>query len=199
MAKHYDEAYFDRWYRDPRYRVNTPAVVRRKVRLALGVTEILLQRPVRRVLDVGCGEASWRSHLLDERSNLEYVGVDSSEYAVRRYGRSRGIRFGTFGALAALEFSSAFDLIVCCDMLQYVPTDELASGLRAITSLLDGVAYLEAFTSIDELEGDKRQWHPRTPGFYRRAFRDAGLTSVGMHCYVGAQLREATLALERAE
>ncbi len=199
MTKRYDKAYFDRWYRDPRYRVNTPTVVRRKVRLALGIAEILLQRPVRRVLDVGCGEAPWRSHLLDERPNLEYIGIDSSDYVVRRYGRSRNIRHGTLGTLGALHIDGAFDLVVCCDMLQYVPNDELAPGLRAVAALLDGVAYLEAFTNVDELEGDTRHWHPRTPAFYRRTFRDAGLTSVGMHCYVGERLHGATLALERAE
>jgi len=199
MTKRYDQAYFDRWYRDPKRRVNTPAVVRRKVRLALGVAEALLERPVRSILDVGCGEAPWRSHLLDERPNAEYVGIDSSDYVVRRYGRSRGIRHGTFGTLDALHIDRAFDVIICADMMQYVPADELARGVRAIASLLDGVAYLEAFTNVDELEGDKRHWHPRTPAYYRRVFREAGLTSVGMHCYVSDRLLGATLALERAE
>ena len=199
MTKRYDQAYFDRWYRDPHHRVATSAGVRRKVRLALGIAEALLERPVRHVLDVGCGEAPWRSHILDERPNAEYVGIDSSEYVVRRFGRTRGIRLGTFGTLGQLGLTDRFDLIVCCDVLQYVPTDELGPGLRAVESLLGGVAYVEAFTDVDELEGDKRHWHHRTPQWYRHAFRDARLTAVGMHCYVGEQLRGGTLALERAE
>ncbi|MDQ8154787.1 MAG: class I SAM-dependent methyltransferase [Gemmatimonadota bacterium] len=199
MSKRYDQAYFDRWYRDPRHRVNTPAGVRRKVRLVLGVAEVLLERPVRSILDVGCGEAPWRSHFLDERPKAEYVGVDSSEYVVTRFGRTRGIRAGTFGTLGAIGLTQSFDLVVCCDVLQYVPADELAPGLQAIAARLDGVAYLEAFTNVDELEGDKRHWHHRTPAWYRHAFRDAGLTAVGMHCYVGEPLRDSTLALERAE
>lgn len=199
MTKQYDQAYFDRWYRDPRHRVNTPAGVRRKVRLVLGIAEALLERPVRSVLDVGCGEAPWRSHFLDERPKVEYVGVDSSEYVVSRFGRTRGIRRGTFGTLGALQLTQRFDLIVCCDVLQYVSTEEMQPGLRAVAALLGGVAYLEAFTTVDELEGDKRHWHHREPAWFRHAFRDAGLTAVGMHCYVGDALRDMTLALERAE
>ena len=199
MSKQYDQAYFDRWYRDPKHRVNTPASVRRKVRLTLGIAEALLERPVQCILDIGCGEAPWRAHFLDERPGAEYVGVDSSDYVVKRFGRTRGIRVGTFGALGQLDLAGPFDLIVCCDVLQYVPAEELTSGLEAVAALLDGVAYLEAFTNVDELEGDKRHWHHRTPAWYRHAFRDAGLTSVGMHCYVGEQLRGSTLALERAE
>ena len=199
MAKHYDQAYFDRWYRDPRHRVNTPAGVRRKVRLVLGVAEALLERPVRTILDVGCGEAPWRSHFLDERPGASYVGVDSSEYVVRRFGRTRGIKHGEFGTLAQVDLAGPFDVIVCCDVLQYVPNDDVRTGLRAIASLLGGVAYLEAFTTADELEGDKRHWHHRAPAWFRQAFREADLTAVGMHCYVGHALREMTLALERAE
>ena len=199
MTKQYDQAYFDRWYRDPRHKVTTSAGVRRKVRLVLGIAEVLLERPVKRILDVGCGEAPWRSHFLDERPKAEYVGIDSSDYVVERFGRTRGIRHGTFGTVGQVGLTERFDVIVCCDVLQYVRAEEMGPGLRAIAALLDGVAYLEAFTNADELEGDKRHWHQRTPAWYRHAFRDAALTAVGMHCYVSDQLRGATLALERAE
>ena len=199
MSKQYDQSYFDRWYRNPRHKVTTAAAVRRKVRLVLGIAEVLLERPVKRILDVGCGEAPWRAHFLDERPKAEYVGIDSSDYVVERFGRTRGIRHGTFGTVGQVGLTERFDVIVCCDVLQYVRAEEMGPGLRAIAALLDGVAYLEAFTNVDELEGDKRHWHQRTPAWYRHAFRDAGLTAVGMHGYVGEKLRGATLALERAE
>lgn len=197
MTKRYDQAYFDRWYRDPRHRVTTPAGVRRKVRLVLGIAEALLERPVKRVLDVGCGEGAWRSHLLEERPNIVYVGVDSSEYVVKRFGRARGIQLGSFGTLDDIGLNGPFDLVICCDVLQYLAANELARGLCAIEQLLEGVAYIEAFTTADELEGDTRDWHHRTPKWYRQEFRAAGLTAVGMHCYVGEALKERTLALER--
>jgi SAM-dependent methyltransferase len=196
--KAYDRAYFDRWYRDPRRRVATSADVSRKARLVVGVAEALLQRPVRSVLDIGCGEGEWRQVLRAMRPAIRYAGVDSSAYVVSRYGKSRNIRYGTFGALNLAGLDGPFDLIVCCDMLQYVPGPELTRGLGFVSALLQGVAYLEAYTSADDLVGDKRGWHHRPPAFYRRAFRGAGLVSVGMHCWVGDALREATAALERA-
>lgn len=196
-AKAYDRAYFDRWYRDPRVRVSTRASIDRKVRLVVGIAEALLQRRVRSLLDVGCGEAPWRDPLLALRPGLRYTGVDSSEYVVSRYGRSRGIRWGTFATLDALSLRGPFDVIVCCDVLQYIASRDLPRGLRAIAALLGGVVYLEAYTTADAVEGDGRGWNHRSPEQYLRAFRRAGLEGVGMHCYVGAKLEGSTAALER--
>lgn len=198
IAKSYDRAYFDRWYRDPRRRVATSADVARKARLVIGVAEALLQRPVRSALDIGCGEGAWRQALRALRPGLRYVGVDSSAYVVSRFGRARGIRYGTFGSLSASELDGPFDLVICCDVLQYVPTVDLSRGLEAVAGLLAGVTYLEAYTTADEVVGDRSGWFHRPPAFYRRAFGRAGLTGVGMHCWVGEQLRDATAALERA-
>ncbi len=198
LAKSYDRAYFDRWYRDPSRRVATGADVSRKARLVVGIAEALLQRPVRSVLDIGCGEGAWRQALRALRPGIRYVGVDSSAYVVARFGKARGIRYGTFGTLATSELDGRYDLVVCCDVLQYVGTPELSRGLEAVAGLLDGVAFLEAYTSADDVIGDRRGWHHRPPAFYRRAFTKAGLTSVGMHCWVGESLRPATAALERA-
>jgi hypothetical protein len=126
--------------------------------------------------------------------------VDSSEYVVRRFGAARGIRAGTFGALGDLTASlrGPFDVIVCCDVLQYLSGPDLSLGIRAIAKLLAGVAYLEAYTTDDAVEGDRRGWHHRSPGQYRRTFRAAGLTGVGMHCWVGRMVRSSTAALERS-
>jgi len=197
--KVYDEAYFRRWYHDPAQRVITPEAVARKVRLVVGIAESLLERPIRTVLDVGCGEGAWRAHLRRLRPAVRYTGVESSEYAVRRFGRLRGIRNGTFGALGEVRLAAAYDLIVVCDVLQYVPEGELAIGLRAIAERLSGVTYLEAYATEDAIEGDLGAWHHRSAEQYRRHFRRAGLTPIGMHCYVGPALADRTVALERGQ
>jgi SAM-dependent methyltransferase len=196
-GKAYDEAYFRRWYHDPAKRVIRPAAVARKVHLVTAIAESLLERPIRSVLDVGCGEGTWRAHLKRIRPAVRYVGVESSEYAVRRFGPRRGIVRGTFGTLGALGLQGPFDLIVVCDVLHYVPERELGPGLGAIASLLGGVTYLEAYTTEDAIEGDRGDWHHRTPEGYLRRFRRAQLQHVGMHCYVGETLAHVTSALER--
>jgi SAM-dependent methyltransferase len=195
--KTYDREYFEQWYHDPDRRVITPAAVARKVRLALGIAEVLLERPVRTVLDVGCGEGAWREHLRRERPNLQYTGVESSEYALERFGKTRNMVRGSFGTLNDVDLEGPYDLIVVCDVLQYVPDAELAPGLKEVARLLGGVTYLEAYTTEDMIEGDRTAWHERSTAEYRKRFRAAGLRSVGMHCYVGGALKESTASLER--
>jgi 2-polyprenyl-3-methyl-5-hydroxy-6-metoxy-1,4-benzoquinol methylase len=194
--KSYDEAYFTKWYRDPRTRVHSPDSVRRKIRMAAGVAEYFLGRKLRSVLDIGAGEGVWGAELRRMRPGLRYVGVDPSEWAVARHGKRRGIRLGTFETLAELQLGKGYDLIVCADMLQYVPTDALKRGVRHIASLLGGVAFLEAYTTGDEMEGDLEDWHPRSKSQYRRIFAGAGLVACGVHCYLNRAVAVNAVELE---
>jgi SAM-dependent methyltransferase len=195
-SNRFDRGYFDKWYRDPRHAVSSRQVLARKVALAVAVAEYYLCRPLRDVLDVGCGEGVWRKPLLALRPELDYLGLDSSEYAVARYGRSRNIRLATFGQLGELRFDRTFDLIVCSDVIHYVASAELRRGLRGIAEMLDGVAFLELFTSVDAPDGDKHGFLARSPQWYRGAFAEAGLIACGSHCYVGPRLGGGLSALE---
>lgn len=181
--KAYDRSYFERWYRNPRSRVVTRDSLERKVRMAVSVAEFLLGRRIRTVLDVGCGEGAWRPVLRRLRPGVRYTGVDSSEYAIARFGRTRNIRRGTFGGLHELHLRGPFDLIVCADVLQYVATKDVARGLATIHSLLAGVAYIETYTTADAMEGDRDGWQERTAKQYRRLFAGARLTQCGPYCY----------------
>ena len=194
--KVYDRDYFDKWYRSARHAVNTRDELQRKVALAVASAEYYLGRRIRNVLDVGCGEGVWRKPLQTLRRGVDYLGLDGSEYAVARYGRSRNIRLATFGQLGELRFDTAFDLIVCSDVLHYVPTPELKRGLSGITDMLDGVAFLELFTSQDAPAGDKHGFIPRSAKWYRSVFAQAGLIACGTHCYIGPRLKGCVAALE---
>ena len=74
QMKVYNKAYFDHFYRDPVDRVSSRDGLERKVRLAVSVAEFLLVRPIRTVLDVGCGEAPWQPVLKHERVQLVKPG-----------------------------------------------------------------------------------------------------------------------------
>lgn len=183
-AKVYDRKYFERWYRHPRHRVSTRVDLTRKVRMAVSITEFLINRPIRSVLDIGCGEAAWFPVLRRLRPDVRYVGIDSSEYVIERYAATRNIRFGTLATLDKMKSLRASDLVVCADVLQYVDTAEVERGLRAIRRLTRGVAYVEAFTTEDTMIGDRVGWHRRSAAAYRRLFRRAGLTQCGPYCFV---------------
>jgi SAM-dependent methyltransferase len=195
--KTYDRAYFDRWYRRPGTRVWTTADVTRKVRLALAAAEYVLGRPVRTVLDVGCGEGTWFPILRRLRPGIRYTGVDPSPYVVQRFGRRRHIRQGEFGALDRLRLRSQYDLVVACDVLHYVPTADLTRGLQVLADRTRGAAYLEAYTSTDAISGDRRGFHHRLPARYRSLLAAAGFTGVGLHLYVTAAQADALVALEQ--
>lgn len=195
-AKIYDRDYFDKWYRSARHAVNTRNELQRKVALAVAVAEYYLGRRIENVLDVGCGEGVWREPLRALRRGVDYLGLDSSQYVVGRFGRSRNIRLATFGQLGELRFDRTFDLIVCSDVLHYVPSAELKTGLRGIVEMLDGVAFLELFTSRDAPDGDKHGFIPRSPQWYRSTFAQAGLIACGTHCYIGPRLKGCVAALE---
>ena len=196
-AKVYDRAYFDRWYRGSRLALFHLGMLPRRVQLAVAAAEYLLERPIRTVLDVGCGEGRWRPLLLEARPAVRYIGVDSSAYVVRRFGRRRDIRLGRFGELGRLGLRGRFDLIVCSDVLHYVELEEARRGLKAIARLLGGLAFIELFTVEDETEGDDLDFQRRGRAVYVKLFREAGLIHLGLHCYVGRALRDRLAAFER--
>lgn len=193
----YDAHYFETWYRNPASRVSTVASAERKARMALGVAEYYLERPVRTVLDVGCGEGQWEPILRKLRRGIAYCGIDASEYAVAKWGRKRNLALGTFGELPDLLDATRYDLIICSDMLYYVGTRDLKRGLAALASRLDGVAFLEAYTPDDAIEGDVEGWEPRDAAAWRALFRAQGLVGCGPHCYVGPALAPMVMQLER--
>lgn len=195
MTKTYDAAYFQRWYRDRG--LTGRAALARKVAMAIATAEYYLERPIRSVLDVGCGEAPWRAELLKLRPRLHYRGVDSSEYAVARYGRSRNIALATFGQLGELRLGAPVDLLVCSDVMHYLPTAELRRGLSGFSEHCDGVAFFELYTEDDAIAGDKLGFLPRSAAFYRRQFKRAGFIGCGSHLYLSKNLHANAVALEK--
>jgi SAM-dependent methyltransferase len=195
MSKAYDRAYFDHWYRGSN-RVGRGGTLARKVALAVAVAEYHLARPIASVLDVGCGEGAWRSPLLQLRPRIDYLGLDSSEYAVARWGRARHLARVDFADLECLRPCAPVDLLVCADVLHYLPADTLKRGLSGLAALCGGVAFIETYTREDAIQGDMDGFHRRPAAWYRKAFAAAGLLAVGNHCYLGPALAGDAAALE---
>lgn len=194
MTKQYDQAYFQQWYR--RSDIGGPQRLARKVALAVACAEYYLERPIRTVLDIGCGEGAWRTPLLKLRPGLRYLGFDSSEFAVTRHGPRRNLHFARFGDFAQLRPCPPVDLLVCADVLHYLPSRELKRGLPGLAELCGGVAFLETFASEDEFEGDHVDFQPRKAAWYRKQFSAEGLRAVGSHCWLSPALAEQASALE---
>ncbi len=196
----YDKAYFDKWYRSRQHRVRTPAQIRRIVNFTVSAAEYVLDRPIRTVLDVGAGEGHWQPILASMRPTLRYVGVEPSTYAVDRFGKRRHLRLGSVETLGDLalheEFQEGFDLVICCGVLNYVPSRAIGHALEQLQLHTSGLAWLEIFTRNDEIEGDVAALNPRGAGWYRDRFRRAGLVPCGMHLYAPQDRAAGLTALE---
>ena len=194
MTKTYDRDYFDRWYR--RGDIGDAKRLARKVALAVATAEYHLERPIRSVLDIGCGEGAWRAPLRKLRPKVDYIGFDGSEYAVSRYGRSRNLHLARFGDFEYLRPCAPVDLLVCSDVLHYLPTRELERGLPALADLCNGVAFIEAFTREDQAIGDEDEFKSRPARFYQERLRAIGLRALGSHCWLSPSLVTRATALE---
>ena len=70
--------------------------------------------------------------MLKLRLKLRYLGFDNSEYAIRRYGARRNLHFARFGDFEMLRPCAPVDLLICSDVLHYLPTRELDRGLPGL-------------------------------------------------------------------
>lgn len=194
--KTYDRAYFDRWYRGPEA-PRGETELRRSVHMAVAVTESILNRDVRSVLDVGAGEGRWQPVLQELRPDAAYLGIEPSSYAVERFGQVRNLREGTLEELHLHAFDDPFDLVVCADVLHYLSRAQVLAGIGELADLVGGAAFLEVFTAEDPALGDRKGFRRRPAAWYRTAFHEAGLRPVGMQIWIHHDLANDLDAMER--
>jgi SAM-dependent methyltransferase len=171
----FDQAYYQRFYFDPRTAVTSRAEMRARARL-IGAFTAHVGLPVRRMLDAGCGTGLLRAPLRRALPKAAYVGLESSEYLCRRYGWQHG----TLQDFCAKE---PFDLVVCYDVLQYLSARQAAGALANLARVCRGVLYFSALTRRDwQVNCDRTRTDPevhlRDADWYRtrlrRYFREMG-------------------------
>ena len=171
----FDEAYFRRFYFDPRTRVTSPAEMRTKARMITAVLD-RCELPVRSVLDAGCGIGALRAPFKKLWPAATYTGLEHSEYLCARYGWIRG-------SIEEFAPGRTYDLVVCYDVLQYLDDRAAARALANLARLAGFAIYLSALTHVDWREHcdqrlTDRAVHLRSGDWYRRRlarrFRFAG-------------------------
>ncbi|SDM40265.1 Methyltransferase domain-containing protein [Oryzisolibacter propanilivorax] len=162
----FDEAYYRRYYLDPKTSVADPQHLER---LAAFVCHYLryLRLPVERVLDVGCGIGLWQPLLARHLPGAQYQGVEFSEHLCARHGWQQG---------SAVDYAAPepFDFVICQGVLPYLNPRDLQAALANLARLTRGALYLEAVTredyeagTIDEELTDPRL-HRHRAQLYRR-------------------------------
>lgn len=172
----FDQAYYERYYYNPRTAVTSKRETQARARLIAAFAEHT-NLPVRRILDAGGGTGMLRGPLKRLLPKADYTCLETSEYLCRRYGWEHG-------QIESYRPSAPFDLVICYDVLQYLdPT----TATRAITNfgrLCRGVLYFSALTKVDwEWNCDPNRTdsdvYLRSAQWYRtrlrRDFREAGV------------------------
>ncbi len=168
--------YYRRYYYDTRTAVASRAEMRARARLIAAVVAHS-GLPVRRILDAGCGTGLLRTQLLRLLPRTHYVALDSSDYLCRRYGWLKQ-------PIEEYRTRAPFELVICYDVLQYLPAAAAERALANFSRLCCGLLYFTALTRYDYQHNcDQRrtdaQVHLRSGRWYRarlqRHFTPAGL------------------------
>ena len=174
--KEFDREYYRRFYFDARTAVASRSEMRARARLIAAFT-VHAGLPVRRILDAGCGTGLLRKELRRLLPRAHYVALENSDYLCRRYG-------WTHGRIEEYRARAPFDLVICYDVLQYLPAVAARRALANFARLCRGALYFSALTrrdyeeNCDQARTDARV-HLRSARWYRsvlrRQFREVGL------------------------
>ncbi|HEU4928855.1 MAG TPA: class I SAM-dependent methyltransferase [Candidatus Krumholzibacteria bacterium] len=194
VRRSFDRAFFQRYYHSPRTAVASFDDVMKRARF---VTSYLdhLQVDVRRVLDAGCGTGMWKRALARIDRDIEYVGIDASEYLCQRHG-------WTQASIDEFRSPRKFDLVVCQDVLQYVDAAAVEKSFTSIARLCRGALYFDVPTRDDIDDGlldmrlTDRSIHIRSAAWYRARLARQ-FVEVGGGVFVKRNAKAVVLALER--
>jgi SAM-dependent methyltransferase len=133
--------------------------------------EITQELPIRKMVDLGCGDWNWmkEAHWYRSRSCVDYVGWEASPELVgelqRLYGRP-GVSFA-LADIVEHAFPPA-DLLICRDVLFHLP---IALALRAAKKIMRSRGLLLATTYPDQTVNTDIMPQLHVPvtnwGFYR--------------------------------
>jgi len=146
-----------------------------------------IELDVERFTDAGAGTGWWAREFARRYPACRHIETfDASEAACELYGHTR----------AKLENISgpAADLVVCRDVLRYLPDLKAEKAIRALARKCRGVLYLHVITRDDEIdeEASDMEGFFRTTSWYRRRLRDAGFRNCGMGLFISKKLKEFT-------
>jgi len=164
-ANNFSAAYFRKFYLNAATRVVTAAEMRSRAALIASALK-QCQIPVRRILDAGCGIGLLQKPFKEFLPRARYAGLEASEYLCDRFG-------WTFGSIVDFEARNPYDLVICYDVLQYLPDAEAARAIVNLSLLSRGALYVSALTMEDWRENcdrsrTDRAVHLRAGAWYRR-------------------------------
>jgi hypothetical protein len=91
---------------------------------------------------MGCGFGLWKGVIDRHFPGARYTGVEASEFLCEEFGWIRG-------TAADFKARGAFDLVICKDVLQYLPDAAASAAIENLAILCCGALYLNLLTRED--------------------------------------------------
>jgi trans-aconitate methyltransferase len=157
----FDAAYFRRFYLNAATRVTSAAEMRDRARLIAALLRHA-KIPVRSILDAGCGLGLLRKPFAEFLPRARYTGIEVSAYLCARHGWRTA-------SVTDYKPRTPYDLVVCYDVLQYLPDRAAARAIANLGRLSRAAVYVSALT--------RKDW---------RANCDRSLTDRAVHLRAGA-------------
>ena len=164
----FDAAYYRRFYLKAATRaMSQPETARRAAVVASLVDQQEL--PVKRILDMGCGLGWFKAPLQKVFPKASYTGVEYSEYLCQECGWQQGSVVDYVGR-------GQFDLVICCDVLQYLDDKAAIKAINNLARLCRGALYLHVPTKLDwqtlmDPSGTDANVHVRPGSWYQQQLR----------------------------
>jgi SAM-dependent methyltransferase len=192
-ANNFSAAYFRKFYLDAATRVVTAAEMRSRAALIASALK-QCQIPVRRILDAGCGIGLLQKPFEEFLPGARYTGLEASEYLCSRFG-------WTHGSIVDFAARTPFDLVICYDVLQYLPDAQAARAIVNLSRLSRAAIYVSALTTEDWRENcdrsrTDRAVHLRAGAWYRRRL-NKGFHYVGFGIWIRRDVTAILWEMER--
>ncbi len=194
QERDFDAQYYRRFYLDRETRVAEPEFYDRLAAFMAGYAGLLGLR-VRSILDLGCGIGSLRKPLLRRFPRATYLGVETSAYACEKFG---------WELASIVDYrSDPVDLVICHDVLQYLPKGDAKSALARFAELTRGALYFSVLTTEDWEENcDQSRTdadvYLRSAQWYRRRLQPF-FRNLGGGMYLSRDNETALYALEHLD
>jgi SAM-dependent methyltransferase len=105
------------------------------------------------ILDLGCGYGHY-GFVANEFLGCEYLGIDKSQWVVDNKRYNLDIRQGKIPSSLFLP-DSDYDLVLCADILEHIPEDEIDMAIEIISGLGKNFIFSIPFEGDPNLENDK--------------------------------------------
>ena len=177
--RRFDEAYYHRFYENPRTQVYTEDQHAALCEFVFGFARWNLVE-VKSVLDIGAGIGMWKDWIKKNARGVKYTGTEVSQVMCKKHGF-------VHRDIARWRDRKKHDLIVCQGVLQYLPDPDVAPAIANIAAMARGLVYLEVTTRLDLRERVDRaktdtDIHVRNGSYYRGIFAKH-LISIGCGLY----------------